>query len=105
MKKFFGGLFVEKEKLEKEGIFYPVKLEYYKRIDKEEKNKANNRQYGISIVKTEYVPNSTKIENKDIKNICSEEKQIEEILEIFKKNQVTPIAVEDIICDLSKKIQ
>lgn len=104
LKKFFGGLFIEKEKLEEAGIYHPIKLEYYKRIDEKEEIKGNYRKYGISVVKTEYIPNSTKIENKDIKYICSDEEQIEKILEIFKENQVTPISVEDIICDLAKKI-
>ena len=30
MKTFFGGKFIEKEKLTEAGIDYPIKLEYYK---------------------------------------------------------------------------
>ena len=30
MKTFFGGMFMNKENLRKEGILYPIKLEYYK---------------------------------------------------------------------------
>lgn len=33
MKTFYGGKFIAKSKLEKEGIFYPIKLEYYKSIE------------------------------------------------------------------------
>ena len=51
MKTFFGGIFIEKEKLEEAGINYPIKLEYYEYINNEEENKS---KYGISIVKTEY---------------------------------------------------
>lgn len=109
MKKFFGGLFIEKEKLEEAGIYYPIKLEYYKRVNEDEENRINNladlkagvyRKFGISVVKTEYMPNGIKVENKDVKYITSEEKQIDEILNIFKKNEVTPISVEDVISDL-----
>lgn len=109
LKKFFGGLFIEKEKLEEAGIYYPIKLEYYKRVNEDEENRINNladlkagvyRKFGISVVKTEYMPNGIKVENKDVKYITSDEKQIDEILNIFKKNEVTPISVEDVISDL-----
>ena len=107
--KIFGGLFIEKEKLEEAGIYYPIKLEYYKRVNEDEENRINNladlkagvyRKFGISVVKTEYMPNGIKVENKDVKYITSDEKQIDEILNIFKKNEVTPISVEDVISDL-----
>ena len=35
MKTFFGGTFIEKEKLEEAGINHPIKLEYYKEINEE----------------------------------------------------------------------
>ena len=62
VKIFYGGKFIEKSRLEEEGIFYPIKLEYYKRLDNEEKQ-DEQINYGISIVKTEYIPNNTKIES------------------------------------------
>ena len=45
---FYGGKFIEKAKLEKEGIYYPIKLEYYKRLDNEEKQ-GDQINYGIRI--------------------------------------------------------
>ena len=50
--------------------------------------------------KSDYKYLAIKVENKDVKYITSEEKQIDEILNIFKKNEVTPISVEDVISDL-----
>lgn len=101
MKKFYGGLFIRKENLEAEGIYYPIKLEYYKRINKEEFEDKNNSKYGIEIVKTEYIPNNTKIEIKEIKHLSDDEDKIEGILDMLKENEVTPIAVEDIIYDIA----
>lgn len=97
MKRFFGGIFIEKEKLQKEGINHPIKLEYYKHINEEinEKNK-----YGITIVKTEYIPEKQKVETKDLESITNDENKIDEILNLFKDNQVTTIHSEEIITDL-----
>ena len=97
MKVFFGGKFIEKKKLENEGIYHPIKLEYYKRSDEIIEEKM---QYGISIVKTEYIPEGTKIESKDIPNITEDEEKVEQLLSICKKYEVTPITLEDILQDL-----
>lgn len=104
MKTFFGGIFIEKEKLEEEGINYPIKLEYYKRINEDEYIKNKNNKYGISVVKTEYLPGNTKFEKKEIKYLTNDENKVEKILKTFKDNEVTPIGVDDIICDLCKNI-
>lgn len=54
MKTFYGGKFIAKSKLEKEGIFYPIKLEYYKSIETKENRPSDNyARFGISVVKTE----------------------------------------------------
>ena len=103
MNTFFGGTFIEKEKLKEAGVNYPIKLEYYKIINEEEFNKKGHEKYGIKIVKTEYNGNNAKIEDKTIKYLSSNEKKVDEILTILKENDVTPIAVQDIICDISKR--
>lgn len=99
MKRFFGGIFIEKEKLQKEGINHPIKLEYYKQINEKinEKNK-----YGITIVKTEYTPENLKVETKDIKSITDDENKINKLLNTFKKNEVSTIHLEEIMVDLFK---
>ncbi len=98
MKTFYGGKFLEKSKLEEEGIYHPIKLEYYKRVDKEEKQKGRQK-FGISIVKTEYIPDNIKIETKDVKNLSDDENKVEKLLSIFKEFEVTPITAEDVIAD------
>ena len=95
MKTFYGGKFIAKSKLEKEGIFYPIKLEYYKSIETKE-----NRPSGISVVKTEYIPDNIKIVSREVKDISADERKIENLLSILKEMEVTPIALEEIIKDL-----
>ena len=104
MKIFSGSKFIQKEKLEEAGIKYPIKLEYYKIINEDEIVKSKKAKFGIKIIKTEYKEEKSEIENKLIQHLSNDEKQIEEILETLKENEVTPVAVEDILADLSKKI-
>ena len=100
LKTFFGSVFIEKEKLEEAGIKYPIKLEYYKRINEDEINTYQKSKYGIEIIKTEYKPEYTKVENKQIKYVTNDEIEANQILNIFKTNQVTPINSEEVIVDL-----
>ena len=99
MKMFYGGMFMPKEKLREEGILYPIKLEYYK-LNEEENYQSN---YGIEIIKTSYIENKSIIERNKITNITKEENKINELLETLKKNEVTPISMEDIIEDIMGK--
>ena len=99
MKTFFGGTFIEKEKLEEAGIKHPIKLEYYKEINEDDIN-SGKEKYGIQIVKTEYIPDNLKIETKSIKYVTNDELEENKILNIFKENQVTPINSEEVILDL-----
>ena len=99
MKTFFGGMFMNKENLRKEGILYPIKLEYYKTISKLFAN-GNRETYGIGIVKKYKDTKKEKIESREINNILLEEKQTEKLLKILINNKVTPIALDDVLTDL-----
>jgi len=103
MRIFFSSSFVKKETLNEAGIDHPIKLEYYKIINEDEIIKQEKAKFGINIIKTEYKKEDTKVEDKTIKYISNDEKRIEEILNIFKENEVTPVSAEEIISDLSKK--
>ena len=48
-------------------------------------------------------PPNGKTENKTIQYLSNNEQVVDDILNIFKHNEVTPISVEDVICDFSKK--
>lgn len=102
MNIFFGGTFIRKEELEEAGIGYPIKLEYYKIINEDEFKKKDKSKYGIKVVKTEYIENNIKTEDETIKYLCSNEQKVDEILNILKENEVTPITTKDVISDISK---
>lgn len=104
MKIFFNSTFISKESLKDTNVNYPIKLEYYKIINEDEILNSKYPKFGISIVKTEYIEKNINVEYKTIKYLSNDEKKIEEILKVFKENEVTPISAADIICDLSKKI-
>ena len=103
MKNFFGSIFINRDKLSEAGINYPIKVEYYKIINEDKKVKQNKLLYGIQIIKTEY-RDKIGVEEGKIESITNEEKEIEKMLELMKKNEVTPTALEDIVTEL-KNIQ
>ena len=104
MKTFFSSTFMKEETLKEAGIFHKIKLEYYKIINEDEIIKQENAKFGINVIKTEYTPSNIKVEDKKIKYISNDEKKIEEILHVLKENEVTPVIVEDVLNDFSKKI-
>ena len=98
MKTFFGGIFMNKEELRKEGILYPVKLEYYKIKDL----KSRNDIFGVEVIKTEYIDDKIKVEKACIDKLTNDEKMENSILDILKRNEVTPVILVDVIEDLVK---
>jgi hypothetical protein len=104
VRTFFGSIFIEKGKLKEAKIGYPIKLEYYKKINEEEITTKEKARYGISVTKTEYRPDDLKVERKDIKYLTSDEQKVNKFLETLKRNEVTPIALEDVVSDLSQII-
>lgn len=96
MKTFFGGTFIDKLKLREARIYNPIKLEYYK-IE----NEANNKEeYGIEVIKTEYTQEEILVENKVLEKVTDDEKIVNKILDVFKRNEVTPISAKDVIHEL-----
>ena len=96
MKTFFDGVFIEKEKLEEAGIKYPIKLEYF-RTSKEENVK---RKFGFEVVKTEYLDTKTNIEKRKVNNLTEDIEELDKILQILRKNEVTPVGVEDVLKEI-----
>ncbi|MBO5478338.1 MAG: hypothetical protein J6A04_01255 [Clostridia bacterium] len=93
MKSFYGGTYIGREILEENGIYHPIRLEYYK-IENEESNKLF---YGIEVVKTEYKETVPKVEKNEVKNITMNETEIIEILEKFKRGTVMPDFLEEMV--------
>ena len=103
MKFFFGCTFMSRDELEDIGVKYPIKLEYYKTQTNEENLKnIKDIKYGIEVIKTSYKEENVYIERKTIPDIIKDELKIEEILNKFKTNKVTPVSAEYIIEDLLK---
>ena len=103
LKNFFGSIFINRNKLIEAGINYPIKVEYYKIINEEEKIKENKLIYGIQIIKTEY-KEKIGIEQEKIEHITNDENEITKILGIMKENEVTPIGLEDVILEIKTRL-
>ena len=102
MKNFFGSIFINRDKLEEAGINYPIKVEYYKITNEEEKMKQNKLIYGIQVIKTEY-RDKIGIEQEKIECITNDENEITKMLSLIKENEVTPIGLEDVILEIKNK--
>ena len=100
IKSFYGEKFIENESLKELGIKYPMKIEYYKIKEKNENKYAGKFKFGIEIIKKEYTEEKINVEIRDLCNIIEEEKSVDNILEILKRNTVTPIGLNDVITDL-----
>ena len=99
VKNFFGSIFINRDELREAGIDYPIKVEYYKIINEEEKMKQNKLIYGIQVIKTEY-RDKIGIEQEKIEHITNDESEITKMLDIIKDNEVTPIGLEDVILEI-----
>lgn len=99
MKTFYGETFINKTKLNEASIYNPIKLEYYKIENKENTKEA----YGIEVVKTEYKKDNILVERKTLDEITNNENVANNILDLFKRNEVTPISADEIIEDLFSK--
>ena len=99
MKNFFGSIFINRDELRNAGIDYPIKVEYYKITNEEEKMKQNKLIYGIQVIKTEY-RDKIGIEQEKIEHITNDESEIVKMLDIIKDNEVTPIGLKDVILEI-----
>ena len=102
LKNFFGSIFMNRDRLEEAGINYPIKVEYYKIINEEEKIRENKLIYGIQIIKTEY-RDKIGVEQEMIEHITNDENEITRILGLMKENEVTPIGLEDVILEIKSR--
>lgn len=100
MKTFFGGFFISREKLQAQGIEYPIKLEYYKTIEPDAIKKGNENNYGVQVVKTEYQNGEVKIEKEELTYVTDDEIEANKMLNLLKQNEVTPIGLKDVAHDI-----
>lgn len=102
MKNFFGSIFINRDELEEAGINYPIKVEYYKITNEQEKIKQNKQIYGIQIIKTEY-KDKIGVEQHKVEHITNDEKEIATMLNLMKEFKVTPIGLEDVILEIKSR--
>ena len=105
MKHFYAGTFMSKEDLKNIGIDYPVKLEYYKtQPNIIARENIAEIKYGIEVIKTSYKKEKTKIENSIIAAFTKDESIVNKILDVLKRNEVTPVVAKYVVEDLLKEI-
>lgn len=102
LKNFFGSIFINHDRLAEAGINYPIKVEYYKITNEEEKIKENKLIYGIQVIKTEY-RDKIGVEQEKVEHITNDENEITKLLYLIKENEVTPIGLEDVILEIKSR--
>ena len=88
---------MDKQALQEEAKNYPIKLEYYKTVTREENLTT---KYGIEVVKTEFINGNVKIESSKLDNLTNNEEEATRILTTLRDGEVTPIAMEYVIEDM-----
>lgn len=96
MKNFYADVILNKDEL-KESDSNRIELEYYKTT---QKLKKNQKIYGVEIIKTEYFNNTKFKESENIYNITNDEKVVDNLLYVLKKNCVTPIGLNDVVTEI-----
>ena len=98
IKELYGEAIIDSRDSEELNIGERIKLEYYKIKDLKSKNDI----FGIEVVKTAYINEEIKVEKASIDKLTNDEKIENSILDILKRNEVTPVILEDVIEDLVK---
>ena len=101
MKNFFGSIFINRDELLEAGIHYPIKVEYYRITDEDKRENKNKPIYGIQIIKTEY-RDKIGVEQNKIEHLTNNESEINNMLNILKENEVTPVGLDDVIIEIKK---
>lgn len=97
MRKFYAGIVLNKEEL-KESSCNRIELKYYKISKKCQRNVGKKTNlYGIEIVKKEYFGRRHLKEKENIYNITNDETVIDNLLQVLRRNKVTPVSLNDVI--------
>ena len=97
MKKLYEEISIGKEELIGSNID-KMKIEYYKTNNESNILKEDEIKYGVEIVKKEYVGEEEKVEVGQA-FLCDNEKELNEVIEVLKNNQVMPVELEYIAHD------
>ena len=98
IKSLYGTEILGLEDLIETKLNHIIELTYYKIKD----TKENTNQYAVEIVKTEHIGEKIKVEKEKMNLLTDNETKTDEILDILKRNKVTPIGLEDTMIEISK---
>ena len=100
LREFYGDTIIDKNDYNEFDGEFKIHLTYYKTQDclnLDDKNVS----YGMQVVKKQTEGNTMKVETKEFSNIVDTEEKVDNILEILKRNKVTPVAVRDVLEDMN----
>lgn len=99
LREFYGDTVIDKNDYNEFDGEFKIHLTYYKTQDclnLDDKNVS----YGMQVVKKQTDGKNMKVETKEFSNIADTEEKVDSILEILKRNKVTPVAVRDVLEDM-----
>ena len=102
-KTFYGGTALSYEDLLESDRRTRIELEYYKVRETNDDIRVleDSDTYGVEIIKKEYdTKDEFIVEKSELHNLTTNETFAEHILEILKINKVTPVTLDDVMCDL-----
>lgn len=97
IREFYGDTVIDESDYNEFDGEFKIELAYYKTRELE---KMNDKRFGIEIVKKEIDGIKTKVEMKEFSGIVDTEEKVDSILEILRRNKVTPVAVCDVLEDM-----
>lgn len=101
---YYGAAFLNEKDLVETNITHNIELEYYKTENyKTSILKKEKISYGIEVVKKEYNAENIKIEKSRLDDVSRNAKKVINIIETLKMHKVTPIGLQDVVCDLLKQ--
>lgn len=98
-KMFYGTVKLTNQDAEEIPVCHPIALEYY-RTTSPSKNLLEAENFGVEIVKKEYRNNRIELERKRVENITRDARTADSFIALLKRNQVTPISLEEVVWDL-----
>ena len=102
-KVYCGNAFLDSKDLKENNLKNRIELEYYR--TKKRKHcffRENAETYGIEIVKKEYQGNKINVEKENVDKVSDKKTTIDLILKKLKDFKVTPIALKDVVHDITQ---
>ena len=100
-KTYYGMTYFDENDLKETKTNHRVELEYYTT----KRNTQEKIEYGIEILKKEYINDIITEESNNIESISNNSDKVIEIINTLKKYKVTPIGLDDVLEDLLKTNQ